>query len=148
MRNDWVRTGLAGCACAFATTTAMAAAPAWMGEADIRAAFAGTTIEGVYASGETFVESYMANGRINYVEARRQLTGQWSVVNAQFCTIYDVSSTGGCFRVSRLGDNCFEFFFQARDEQRAASPELDKPSWTAQGWRKGEPATCKQQPAV
>jgi hypothetical protein len=124
------------------------AAPSWMGDGDIRAAFAGTTIEGIYANGETFLESYMANGRIDYVEARRKLAGQWSVVNAQFCTIYDVSPTGGCFRVARLGDNCFEFYFQSRDEAKAAAPEQDKPSWTAQGWRKGEKPTCKEQPTV
>lgn len=124
------------------------AAMNWMSDSDIRVAFAGTTIEGVYGSGETFVESYAANGRIDYVEARRKMAGQWSVVNAQFCTIYDVSPTGGCFRVTRLGDNCFEFYFQSRDEQKAAEPDPGKPSWTAQGWRKGEKPTCKEQPAV
>ena len=124
------------------------AGPNWMNDSDIRVAFAGTTIEGVYGSGETFVESYAANGRIEYVEARRKMAGQWSVVNAQFCTIYDVSPTGGCFRVTRLGDNCFEFYFQSRDEQKAAEPDPGKPSWTAQGWRRGEKPTCKEQPAV
>ena len=124
------------------------AATNWMSDSDIRAAFAGTTIEGVYGSGEKFVESYLANGRIDYVEARRKLAGQWSVVNAQFCTIYDVSPTGGCFRVVRLGDNCFEFYFQSRDEQKAAEPDPGQPSWTAQGWRKDEKPTCKELPAV
>jgi hypothetical protein len=124
------------------------AATTWMGDSDIRAAFAGATIEGVYGSGETFTESYLANGRIDYVEARRKMAGQWSVVNAQFCTIYDISPTGGCFRVARLGDNCFEFYFQSRDEQQATEPDPGKPSWTAQGWRKGEKPTCKDQPAV
>jgi hypothetical protein len=120
----------------------------WMGDADIRAAFAGVTIEGIYASEVTFVESYAADGRIEYTEARRKMTGQWSVVNAQFCTIYDGAVTGGCFRVVRLGDNCFEFYFQSRDEQKAAEPDPGKPSWTAQGWRKDEKATCKEQPTT
>jgi hypothetical protein len=120
----------------------------WMGDADIRAAFAGSTIEGIYSNQVTFVESYAANGRIDYVEAHRKMSGQWSVINAQFCTIYDVSPTGGCFRVVRLGDNCFEFYFQSRDEQKAAEPDSGKPSWTAQGWRKGEKPTCKEQPVV
>jgi hypothetical protein len=120
----------------------------WMSDGDIRAAFAGVTIEGVYASEVTFVESYAADGRIAYTEAQRKMTGQWSVVNAQFCTIYDVSATGGCFRVTRHGDNCFEFYFQSRDKQKAAEPDPGKPSWTAQGWRKGEKPTCNLQPAV
>jgi hypothetical protein len=120
----------------------------WMGDGDIRAAFAGVTIEGIYASEVSFVESYGADGRIEYTEAMRKMTGQWSVVNGQFCTIYDVAATGGCFRVVRLGDNCFEFYFQSRDEQKAAEPDPGKPSWTAQGWRKGEQPTCKLQPAV
>jgi hypothetical protein len=138
---------------ATAAAIAVAAAPVvgatkWMADGDIRAAFAGTTIEGVYATGLTFVESYAANGRIDYAETGRKLAGQWSVVNAQFCTIYDVSPTGGCFRVTRLGDNCFEFYFQSRDEQKAADPQPGTPSWTAQGWRRGEKPTCKDQPAV
>ena len=138
---------------AFAAALALTAIPApaaekWMGDADIRAAFAGATIEGAYGSGDTFVESYLPDGRIDYVEARRRMAGQWSVVNAQFCTIYDVSPTGGCFRVARRGDNCFEFYFQSRDAAKAAAPDEGKPSWTAQGWRKGESPTCKEQPAV
>jgi hypothetical protein len=125
-----------------------AATTKWMTDSDIRAAFAGVTIEGIYASDMTFVESYAADGRIEYTEQRRKMTGNWSVVNAQFCTIYDMAATGGCFRVVRLGDNCFEFYFQSRDEKTAAEPDPGKPSWTAQGWRKGEKPTCKEQPAV
>jgi hypothetical protein len=139
---------LATAALLTAGPAAATAAAKWMGDADIKAAFAGTTIEGVYSNGETFDESYMANGRIDYVEARRKLSGHWSVVNAQFCTIYDTSPTGGCFRVTRIGPNCFEFYFQTRDEKQAAEPDPGQPSWTARGWRKGEKATCNEQPVV
>jgi hypothetical protein len=131
-----------------AAAAAVPATPKWMGDTDIRAAFAGTTIEGIYSNGETFNESYLASGRIDYVEAKRQMVGHWSVVNAQFCTIYDSSPTGGCFRVARLGPNCFEFYFQTRDEKQAAEPDPGTPSWTARGWRKGEKATCNEQPVV
>ena len=45
------------------------------------------------------------------------MTGRWSVVADTFCTIYDGSKTGGCFRVRRVSANCYEIigrYYNAR----------------------------------
>ena len=122
---------------------------AWMTNAELRTAFSGKTIEGVYRDGRTFKEAYRANGTLDYDEGSRHLTGHWSVINGTFCTIYDGSASGGCFRVHRLSANCFEFYFQSRDEAQAADPKPgDRPSWTAQAWRTSALATCQERPTV
>lgn len=113
----------------------------------MQAAFGGKTIDGHYADGVTFTESYAADGRIDYRERGRDMTGRWSVRAGTFCTIYDTAPTGGCYRVVRKGANCFEFYFVARDEKIAES-RPGQPSWTAQAWVKGQHATCKEEPTV
>lgn len=132
------------------TQLASAQAPAWMTDHELRRAFKGTTIEGHYADGRTFVESYAKTGALDYREParNRRQAGHWSVVAGTFCTIYDTSPTGGCFRVRRHSENCFEFYFQARTEAQARSPEPGRPSWTARGWRQGEPSTCREKPVA
>jgi hypothetical protein len=120
----------------------------WMSDAALAAAFAGTTIDGHYSDGTTFTESYRADGRLDYRERARALEGHWSVVNGTFCTIYDTSPTGGCFRVTKVSANCYEFYFQARDEAEAARPDVGRPSWTARGWRNDQPTTCTERPSV
>jgi hypothetical protein len=119
----------------------------YMPEADMQATFGGKTIEGHYADGVDFSETYGADGRIDYREKGRNMTGRWSVRAGTFCTIYDTSPTGGCYRVVRKGANCFEFYFVARDET-VAEQRPGLPAWTAQGWVKGQHATCKEEPTV
>ncbi len=122
--------------------------PIWMADDEIKAVFGGRTIEGNYANGMTFTESYLASGRITYVDPLKSMGGRWSVVNRSFCTLYDSFSTGGCFRVTKVSANCFEFYFLTGSEREAAQPNPGKPSWTARGWHQGAPATCDEKPAV
>lgn len=131
-----------------AATASAGAFERWMVAREISAAFAGRTIAGYYVDGDTFTEIYGSDGRIDYRETARHLTGKWSVVANTFCTIYDTSPTGGCFRVHQASANCFEFYFIARDEREAAAPDPKRPSWTARGWRKDLPSTCVQAPSV
>lgn len=121
--------------------------PYWMADDDLTAAFSGATISGRYADGRTFVESYTADGKLRYEEGERRWQGHWSVVSGLFCTIYRQSGTGGCFRVHRIGPNCFEFYFQTRTEEEARRAPPERPAWTAQGWRTDAIATCDR-PAV
>ncbi len=130
------------------TTTGAQGEPHWLGDDEIKAAFAGRTIDGHYANGLTFTESYLASGRITYVDPLKAMAGRWSVVNRSFCTLYDTFPTGGCFKVTRISANCFEFYFLTRTEHAAALPEPAKPSWTARGWRTESPATCNEKPSV
>ena len=114
---------------------------AWMSAEDITAQFKGVAIDGHYASGRAFTEEYAANGRLEYRERDRHTRGRWSVEAGTFCTIYDQDPTGGCYRVKRVGRNCFEFYFVARTEDQARR-DPNTPSWTARGWIRTEPATC------
>jgi hypothetical protein len=116
----------------------------WLAGKDITRVLMGKTIEGRYASGRQFVERYLADGRVEYLENGLPIVGHWSVTAGTLCTIYDADPTGGCFHVTRTGQNCFEFYFAARTEAAAPGPQDNKPDWTAQGSISGEPASCKE----
>ena len=120
----------------------------WMDEAALTAAFAGKTIQGHYASGKAFTETYFAHGGIDYVEQTRQFGGHWSVQGRAFCTIYHRDSTGGCYLVGQVGENCYEFYYVARTEFEAANNLMIPPSWTARAAVSDRTSTCDERPAV
>lgn len=117
--------------------------PLWLKDDAIKAALSGQTLEGRYANGRTFTESYQTNGRVAYVERGATIGGRWSVTEGTLCTIYDTDPTGGCFRVAKVGKNCFEFYFAARSEQQAPGPDDAKPQWTARGAISGLDVACQ-----
>lgn len=122
--------------------------PAWMTEADIKTTFGGKTIQGHYASGTAFTETYHADGGIDYVERTRSFGGHWSVQGEAFCTIYHKDGSGGCYLVSQVGENCYEFYFVARTEYDAANALMIPPSWTARAAVSDRSGTCDERPAV
>lgn len=143
------------CLRAFAIAGCVAAAPAswatpalWLSNGEIMAALAGKTLEGRYASGRAFVERYGAGGRVDYLEKGQTIGGHWSVTAGTLCTIYDTDSTGGCFRVVKASDNCFEFYFVTRTEEAAPGPATARPAWTARGAVWGEPSACRESASV
>ena len=138
------------CLYLFSATGATAAGRAvvWMDDDAINKAFAGVTINGVYADGMTFTESYASSGGIAYSDPRKAMTGRWSVVNRSFCTLYEGATTGGCFKVTRHSANCYEFYFLTGTEREAAKDNPGLPSWTARGWDKSKPATCDEKPSA
>lgn len=113
----------------------------WMSEADLLATFQGRSIDGLYDDGDTFHETYAADGTVAYRDQRRVSGGRWSVETGTFCTIYDDDPAGGCYRVRQVSGNCFEFYFVARTEAEAKR-DPRKPSWTARGWFPEKPTTC------
>lgn len=121
---------------------------AWLSDADIRAAFDGATIAGHYADGRTFTETYQRDGRLAYTDERLQSIGHWSATAGTLCTIYDGDSAGGCFRVARVGLNCYEFFFVTRTEDAAPGPPGATPAWTARAIVEGRPGGCNPEAAV
>lgn len=118
----------------------------WLSDDELLKHFKNATIDGRYASGKAFTESYRVDGSLNYVEPGVTLGGHWSVREGTFCTIYSGDAAGGCYRVSRVGPNCFEFYFASRTEESA--PGDGKPRWTARGAIQGAPTACRDEPAV
>lgn len=114
---------------------------------EIIAAFEGKTVSGVYADGTAVRETYLLGGAITYWDPfYGSRTGQWSVVNNQFCTFYD-GMTGGCFRIERVSENCFDYLAQAASEQEALAPK-EKPRYTARAFIEGKPSTCPDEVSV
>jgi hypothetical protein len=133
------------CSLAWSLTLPMplaGAAASWLQGAEISKSLGGKTLEGRYANGRAFTERYLPDGRIEYFEDGNAIGGHWSITAGTLCTIYDTEAAGGCFRVSKLGTNCFEFYFAARTEEAAPGPEGSKPTWTARGSVSGEPHAC------
>lgn len=122
--------------------------PVWLSNAEIEAALSGKTIDGRYASGRAFSERYASDGRVQYMEAGATIGGRWSVTSGTLCTIYDNDPAGGCFRVSRVSENCFEFFFAARTEEAVRAPNGGPPLWTARGSVNGEASACHDAESV
>lgn len=131
-----------------ASTAAVQAVENWMGEAELTATLSGKTIQGHYASGRPFTESYGADGSIDYREPDRVSAGHWSIQNGAFCTIYKNDSAGGCYRVRQVSENCYEFYFVARTEFDAATDNTIRPSWTARAAVSDRTSSCDDRPAV
>ena len=123
---------------------AMAAHRAWLTHAEIETALGGKSIEGRYASGRAFTERYLPNGQLEYAERGRVAGGHWSVTSGTLCTIYDDDLSGGCYRVVRASENCFEFYFVSRTEALAPGPVDVHPAWTARGAVEGQPSACRE----
>ncbi|HMN38310.1 MAG TPA: hypothetical protein PKD49_11460 [Hyphomicrobium sp.] len=115
---------------------------AWLSDADIERSLKGHTLDGMYASGRRFTESYLETGSLAYAEDGMTLSGHWSVRAGMLCTIYDADPTGGCFRVAVMGANCFEFYFVSRSEEALPGPPGTKPGWTARGAVEGKAQAC------
>lgn len=120
----------------------------WMVDEELRATFSGVAVDGHYVDGRRFSEQYEIDMGLVYSEGPRETTGHWSVISGSFCTIYDGDPTGGCFKVARSGENCFEFYFIARTEEQVRRRKDGKPGWTARAWIKGRPDTCREEPMV
>jgi len=131
-----------------AMTLPTAADEPWMDEASLKAAFAGKSIQGQYASGKAFTETYLADGGIEYREKGVEYRGHWSLQAGSFCTIYHTDPTGGCYQVRQVSDNCYEFFFVTRTELQAAEKDFGRPAWTARAAVSDRDATCTEKPSV
>ena len=127
-------------AVAFPALAAGAATGDLMDDAGIRAALAGITLDGVYAQGIFFTETYAADGTIAYVDGNGPNTGSWSVKDGMFCTFYQ-EQQGACFFVRREGINRFAFFEPKAGPGGTKAP---RDAWTSRGWNRDEPSTCTE----
>jgi hypothetical protein len=124
----------------------------WMTEEAMRVAFIGKTLDGYYADRREFTETYTADGRLQYRESSRRLSGYWYFRGQVFCTIYDPGQdlSGGCFTAVQVSANCYEFYVVSlgdRDTDRDAAP-APTGAWTARASRQGEPSTCEGRPTI
>lgn len=147
-RSAWVCIAIPFAAAVMSWSAPTRAQDFWMGAEELKLAFNGVTIDGHYSDGRHFTERYRDDSGLEYYEGPREVSGHWSVVSDTFCTIYANDPSGGCFRVARVGSNCFEFYFVARTEDQVRKREDGKPGWTARGWVKGRKATCQEEPIV
>jgi hypothetical protein len=79
----------------------------WMSDKELSVRFDGATLDGQYADGRAFTERYDRDGSVKYTERRLTLGGYWSITEGTLCTIYDRDASGGCYRVSQVGPNCY-----------------------------------------
>jgi hypothetical protein len=107
---------------------------------EMRQAFRGITLDGVYGDGTFFTETYVADGTIEYRDAEGADTGKWSISGETFCTFYE-RRAGACFFVQRDGANCFSFY-EATDTGGATKV------WTSRGWNRASHATCPEAPGA
>jgi len=122
-----------------------------MSEGAMRAAFIGKTLDGYYADGEDWTESYGADGRLDYRDRRKNSLGSWYFRDRVFCTFYDRQTLdGGCFTALQTSANCYEFYLAGFSEREADKPPPLGPvgRWVARAWRRGEPSTCEPSPTV
>jgi hypothetical protein len=124
----------------------------WMSEAAMRTAFIGKTLDGYYADGEDWTESYGADGRLNYSDRKRKSLGYWYFRDQVFCTFYDPGQDidGGCFMAVQASPNCYEFYVAGFSEREAdrARPPGPVGRWVARASRHGEASTCEARPTV
>lgn len=140
-------TACRGRAAILLAATILLAAPASAGErvkgTELEGIFSGMTLDGIYADGTFFSESYKDDGSIRYHDPDGADSGEWSIEGERFCTFYE-NSQGACFFVERDGANCFSFY--APDgEGENAKPQAD---WTSRGWNRELPPTCPKAPEV
>lgn len=120
----------------------------WLSDGEIETSLKGQMLEGVYADGRHFTETYGADGRVEYVEDGEVMHGHWSVTSGTLCTIYESDPSGGCFRVVPSGRNCFEFYFVSRTEAQAPGLPGTRPDWTARGMIGGKAESCPDHSSV
>jgi len=144
----------AGLPAALTPTPATSTGP-WMTEDAMRAAFIGKTLDGHYASGTTWTETYLADGRLDYREAGRQAVGKWHFHAHVFCTFYDPPLlhpplNGGCWTAVKTSANCYEFYLAGLTPNPPFEDDASRMAgrWNARGWRTEEPSTCREKPSV
>jgi hypothetical protein len=124
----------------------------WMSEEAMRAAFIGKTLDGNYADGQGWTESYGSDGRLDYRDTARSGPGFWYFRDKVFCTFYDPGHdiNGGCFTALEVSANCYEFYLAGFSEREAdkAVPPGPLGRWVARASRRGEPPTCEAHPTV
>jgi len=121
---------------------------AWMTADTIRSEFSGQPLAGIYPSGLTWTEDIYADGTTDYREGAIRRAGQWWLTEREFCFRYPQSGMGGCFRIVKVSDNCYELYQYGTVFGSAEAPPREGGSWNGRMWRSRQPSTCAEQPSV
>ena len=107
----------------------------------ISAALPGITLDGVYADGGFFSETYAVGGAITYRDRNGKAGGSWSIKDGMFCTFYE-NQQGACFFVRRDGENCFAFI---EPKIGPGGNKTPRDAWTSRGWNRASPSSCVEE---
>jgi hypothetical protein len=116
-----------------------------MGRDEIVAAFVDQQLSGVYPSGIPWSELIRSDGTSDYREGGNRREGLWWMRGDDFCFRYNIPFSGGCFRVVRIGTNCYELYAVNPGEVPAPGPQVGA-SWNGRMWRDDTAPTCEERP--
>lgn len=120
----------------------------WMTEAAIRAELIDRKLAGEYPSGVLWAEEIKGDGTSDYAEGGIRSRGRWTLSESLFCFRYDAPLAGGCFRMIKLGTNCYELYVERDFAVPLPAPRGIGVAWNGRMWRTTEKATCEEKPSV
>jgi hypothetical protein len=123
---------------------------AWMSGEEIRAEFSGRPLAGLYPSLRAWSEQIHADGTSDYTEGEKRWRGRWWIRDREFCFTYPPPGVGGCFRVTRVSQNCFELyeFGSGTGPGQSDEPPHLADLWNGRMWHADRPITCEARPSV
>ena len=124
------------------------AQPRFMSQSDIRGDLIGPPMTGFYVDGKPWDETYFSDGRITYRDPENNWQGKWSFRGGGFCTFYNDRANGGCWKVLKVSENCYEFYALSRTGDPLTNPSGQSRIWVARGWRASRASTCDPQVGV
>ncbi len=117
-----------------------------MSRDEIVAAFVDQQLSGVYPSGLPWSELIRSDGTSDYREGGNRRTGRWWMRGHQFCFRYELPMSGGCFRVVRMGANCYELYAVTASGDAPPAPPNAEGQWNGRMWRDDAAPTCEERP--
>jgi hypothetical protein len=120
----------------------------WMTADAIRSEFSGQALAGIYPSGIAWNEDIFADGTSDYREGTVRRPGQWWLTAREFCFRYLQPGVGGCFRIVKIGANCYELYSFGSELGQQEAPPRTPGGWNGRMWRTQTPSTCSEKPSV
>lgn len=121
--------------------------PKYLTEPEVREAFVGRPVAGVYPTAQNWRELMKADGSTDYAEQRGSFVGRWWFsAKGELCFEYTAEGGGGCFYYVKLSANCFEHFFEANKGERGVLGLPRGLLSNGKMWRSDEPSTCEEKP--